>query len=106
MFLLKRVSLSSKCEICHQKDCFNAKKNFCSRCADFDSEVTPIPKRVAKYNLADIGTLLGILVGLSLLLVIMLVTGKEIKEAFYVGLGFAIWGAILGSVIGEGLIKV
>ncbi|MBK7992791.1 MAG: hypothetical protein IPK14_05065 [Blastocatellia bacterium] len=106
MFLLKQISLSSKCEICHQKDCFNAKKNFCSRCADFDSEVTPIPKRVAKYNLANIGTLLGILVGLSLLLVIMLVTGKEIKEAFYVGLGFAIWGAILGSVVGEGLMKL
>jgi len=106
MFLLKRVSLSSKCEICHQKDCFNPKKNFCSRCADFDSEITLIPKRVAKYNLANIGTLLGILVGLSLLLVIMLVTGKEIKEPFYVGLGFAIWGAILGSVIGEGLMKL
>lgn len=106
MFLLKQISLSSKCEICHQKDCFNPKKNFCSRCADFDSEITLIPKRVAKYNLANIGTLLGILVGLSLLLVIMLVTGKEIKEAFYVGLGFAIWGAILGSVVGEGLMKL
>ena len=104
MFLLKRVSLSSKCEICHQKDCFDASNNLCSRCLEF--EPNTVVKKVSKYNFSNIGTLLGVLVSLVLLLIIMLTTGKEIKELFYVALGFAIWGAILGSVIGEGLMKI
>jgi hypothetical protein len=31
---IKEESLPSRCEICHQADCFDALANHCSRCAD------------------------------------------------------------------------
>jgi uncharacterized protein (DUF983 family) len=31
--LIKAESLASRCEICHQSDCFDAVKNYCTRCS-------------------------------------------------------------------------
>jgi hypothetical protein len=32
---IKSESLPERCEVCHQKDCFNPVSNFCSRCKDY-----------------------------------------------------------------------
>src|SRR5262249_25369368 len=34
---IKTESLPTRCEICHKSDCYNAQRDFCSRCANFGS---------------------------------------------------------------------
>jgi hypothetical protein len=40
---IKSASMPFRCEICHQADCFDASKNYCSRC----SGRTPVENRPA-----------------------------------------------------------
>src|SRR5689334_5759393 len=39
---IKTESLPERCEICHQTDCFDADRNFCSRC-DAAGEILRVP---------------------------------------------------------------
>lgn len=39
-FTLKKEFLSSRCEICHKSDCYNAYLNSCSRCEGLVKEIT------------------------------------------------------------------
>ncbi len=39
---VKNVSLSERCEVCHQADCFDAENNYCSRCAGADIQIKEI----------------------------------------------------------------
>jgi Zn-finger nucleic acid-binding protein len=65
---IKSQSLADRCEICHQTDCFDAEKNFCSRCQATDTQariitpaiLRPCPRCQGQLSTRMIGTgLLG-----------------------------------------------
>jgi ABC-type polysaccharide/polyol phosphate export permease len=68
---LKGESLPTRCDICHQADCFDAETNYCSRCAETFSK-TFLVNKIKNLNnparrmsvSAFIGTFVGITVGM------------------------------------------
>ena len=48
---VKSEKLAERCEICHQKDCFDASKNYCYRCEKTDKvEVNKTRKTVSRVK--------------------------------------------------------
>ena|SRR6185369_8551502 len=103
--VIKSETLSTHCEICRQSDCYDPLSNSCSRCSSL-YEVTEgvIPEKRRSLDTGEIGTIFGAIAGALIGLI-----GEEIGRMFliqtsffFVILGLAIFGAILGAIAGTG----
>jgi hypothetical protein len=51
MLKVKKESLAKRCEICHQRDCFDEVANYCLRCKGIKSLIKPISKETKSIRL-------------------------------------------------------
>lgn len=51
MIKVKKESLAERCEICHQRDCFDEAANYCLRCKGVKSLIKPISKETKPIRL-------------------------------------------------------
>ncbi|MBI4850368.1 MAG: hypothetical protein HY819_00940 [Acidobacteria bacterium] len=62
---IKRASFAKRCEICHQVDCFDREKNYCSRCQQiFFDRVNPQIKQNNKITISRVSYLVYLLLNL------------------------------------------
>lgn len=104
---VRRVSLPARCEICHQADRFDARRNSCSRCQEFEQQINASRRWHWQKQAGDWGTICGALVGL--------VAG--FSGSFWAGahpnsqtvsaaIATAIFGAVFGAIIDGGIHQI
>jgi hypothetical protein len=81
---IKQTKLASRCEICHQADCFDPKTEECSRCAKLNLKPINIDEAVKQYvfNKTFIWTTI-----LTTILLLVTIYSFYLMEAFFEAFG-------------------
>ncbi|MEW6735475.1 MAG: hypothetical protein AB1489_29560 [Acidobacteriota bacterium] len=102
---IKNQSLPLRCEICHLVDCFDATRNYCTRCADLQPDVyqTALSEKL-NLDTSNIGAICGASAGILLGVLITALRGRAaIPKLFFIVIGLAILGAFIGAITGDGI---
>lgn len=103
-------SLPTRCEICHQVDCFDPQINRCSRCEkimdDEEPSYTKKEKRPLDYGDRGLiyGTVCGAMIGVLAQEIHIYSLGNyssTIKLSYWIIIGLALLCAFWGAAIGE-----
>ena len=103
--VIRSESLSTHCEICRKSDCYDPLTGNCSRCASlYEVADATIPKKRRPLDYGEIGTIIGAIAGILIgLMGESIARSLQIQTSiFFVTLGLAIFGAILGALAGTG----
>ena len=108
---IKGESLPTRCDICHQSDCFDSEANYCSRCAETFSKTFLVNKVKTLNNPARrmsvsafvgilIGTFVGMLFGIYFAIKINILLGGSIFDLYFTFAMMVIF-AVLFSFVGN-----
>ena len=90
-FQIKTESQPVRCEICHQVDCFDAQRNYCSRCASLpvltEEKIVPRIAKAATITDIELGAFVGLVIGVSI-------------GIFGGAIAFSVQGGIMGAIVG------
>lgn len=103
-------SLPTRCETCHQTDCFEPKVNQCSRCDNIKDETTLVKRKKIFLDYGDFGLIYGAICGAVIAILSQetqnYMVGKslnltEISYSMIIGLVLlcALWGAAIGETV-------
>jgi hypothetical protein len=90
-FQIKSESRPERCEICHQVDCFDTERNYCSRCAGVpvvkdETVVTRIAKAATITDI-ELGAFIGLTIGVAM-------------GVFGGAIAFSVQGGVMGAIVG------
>jgi hypothetical protein len=90
-FQIKTETRPERCEICHQSDCFDPDRNYCSRCAGVpvvkeETVVTRVAKAATITNI-ELGAFVGLTIGVAM-------------GVFGGAIAFSVQGGVMGAIVG------
>jgi hypothetical protein len=85
--LIKQEHLPTRCDICHQSDCYIPKDNYCSRCAELKEQfLFPFDPKLLIGSIINYNSLLvvmGTIIFVGIIFIILGYTAFNQKEQFY-----------------------